>query len=93
VSDRFTAEEILRAAASGQIPAEGQFLVRGADGWLFRALDEDDLDIDFGDLGIDRLLLPSEIAYEDEVNVFTLRNTFSDFRAPDHEAWVRFSRR
>ncbi len=35
MSDRFTAEEILRAAASGQLPSDGDLLVRGPDGWFF----------------------------------------------------------
>jgi len=35
VSERFDAEAILRAAASGQIPSDGDLLVRGPDGWFF----------------------------------------------------------
>ncbi len=35
MSERFEAEAILRAAASGAIPAEGNFLIRGPDGWFF----------------------------------------------------------
>jgi hypothetical protein len=34
-SERFLAEEILRQAASGQIPSEGDLLVRGPNGWFF----------------------------------------------------------
>jgi hypothetical protein len=34
-SNRFTAEEILRQACSGQIPADGDFIVRGPNGWFF----------------------------------------------------------
>ena len=37
-----------------------------------------------------RLQLPPEIAYEDEVNTFTLANNFADLRAPDFEALFRF---
>jgi hypothetical protein len=35
VSERFDAEAILRAAASGQIPSDGDLLVRGPSGWFF----------------------------------------------------------
>ncbi len=35
MSDRFEAEALLRAAASGQIPSKGDLLVRGEDGWFF----------------------------------------------------------
>ena len=34
-STRFAAEELLRAAASGGIPSDGDLLVRGPDGWFF----------------------------------------------------------
>ncbi len=79
MTDRFVAEEILRAAASGAIPAEGQTLVRGESGWLFGEPAVEDLDIDFGDIsGIidDRNQLPAEIAYEDEANTFAPLQTF-----------------
>lgn len=35
MSERFAAEALIRAAASGQIPARGDLLVRGVDGWFF----------------------------------------------------------
>ena len=38
MSDRFDAEAILRAAASGAIPSDGDLLVRGPDGWFFGAV-------------------------------------------------------
>jgi hypothetical protein len=38
MSDRFAAEALLRAAASGQIPSDGDLLVRGPDGWFFGAV-------------------------------------------------------
>jgi len=34
-SERFLAEEILRQAASGAIPSDGDLLVRGPNGWFF----------------------------------------------------------
>lgn len=39
-SERFLAEEILRQAASGQIPNLGDLLVRGANGWFFGTVAE-----------------------------------------------------
>ncbi|KKN88085.1 hypothetical protein LCGC14_0251570 [marine sediment metagenome] len=80
MTSRFDAEEVLRAAASGAIPAEGETLIRGEDGWQFGSPAVSDLDIDFGDIsGIidDRNQLPAEIAYEDEVNTFALLQTFT----------------
>lgn len=35
MSDRFEAEALLRAACSGQVPGDGDLLVRGPDGWFF----------------------------------------------------------
>lgn len=37
-----------------------------------------------------RVQLPPEIAYEDEINVFTARNTIFDLDAPEFEALTRF---
>jgi hypothetical protein len=34
-SGRFLAEEVFRQACSGQIPSEGDFIVRGPSGWFF----------------------------------------------------------
>lgn len=38
MSERFEAEALLRAAASGQIPSDGDLLVRGPDGWFFGSI-------------------------------------------------------
>ncbi len=40
MSERFAAEALLRAAASGQIPNLGDLLVRGEDGWFFGTVSE-----------------------------------------------------
>ncbi len=40
MSERFDAEALLRAAASGQIPGLGDLLVRGEDGWFFGTVAE-----------------------------------------------------
>ena len=97
MSDRFEAEEILRAACSGLIPLEGQTLIRTIDGWIFGQVTGAEIVITYEEIeGIidDRFQLPAEIAYEDEVNTFTERNNFAgQLSAPDHEAWVRFNRR
>lgn len=76
----FEAEELLRAAASGDFPEAGDLLRRGDDRWVFGPITTDDFSINFDDIdGIieDRLQLPAEIAYEDEVNTFLLDQTFS----------------
>ena len=104
MSKRFDAEQLIRDAASGDFPDEGNVLIRGADGWFFGNLEDvgeggngdGGGGLTFDDIsGIldDRFKLPSQIAYEDEVNVFLFRNTFSDLRAPDLEAYIRFSRK
>jgi len=40
MTDRFDAEELLRAAASGDIPETGEALVRDDDGWVFKQVSE-----------------------------------------------------
>lgn len=40
MSERFDAEALLRAAASGQIPELGDLLVRGEQGWFFGTVSE-----------------------------------------------------
>lgn len=40
MTTRFEAEEIIRAAASGAIPAPGDVLLRVQDGWVFAQLSE-----------------------------------------------------
>lgn len=88
MSDRFTAEALIRAAASGAIPSTGEVLIRTDDGWVFGFLDFDAIggELDPGQIdtvpftkvtGIAvRGQLPEEIAYEDEVNIFVLSNNF-----------------
>ena len=97
MSERFEAEATLRAACSGLIPLEGQTLIRSKDGWIFGQVSSSEIIVTFEEIEgriDDRLQLPSEIAYEDEVNTFTLRNTFTrQLTAPQFEAWVRFNRR
>lgn len=86
--NRFEAEAILRAAASGSIPAVGDVLIRIQDGWIFGKpsssgsggpITPDQItSLPFSKItGIaSRGQLPAEIAYEDEINVFLLINTF-----------------
>ncbi len=125
MSKRFEAEELLREAASGAIPAEGDLLVRGPNGWFFGGAGggsggaggavasfsdlsgnifnfqvgtsavtqhEAALSILFTQIfGIaTRVQLPVDIPYEDEVNTFTQRNTFTDIVMPNFEAFMRF---
>lgn len=86
---RFEAEAILRAAASGAIPAVGDTLIRVQDGWVFAqgAGGDDDLitpdeiaSLPFSKItGVaSRGQLPPEIAYEDEFNLFNQINQFSN---------------
>ncbi len=97
MSSRFEAEEILRAAASGAVPSEGDVLLRTAEGWVFLPTTDIEIKVSLEDISEpldDRFILPAAIAYEDEINLFTERNTFSgQLSAPDFEAGMRFSRR
>lgn len=88
MSDRFAAEALIRAAASGAIPATGEVLIRTDNGWVFGFLDFEAIEgeLDPGQIetvpftkvtGVAiRGQLPPEIAYEDEVNIFVLSNSF-----------------
>jgi len=78
MSTRFEAERILRDAASGAFPAEGDTLLRTADGWIFSNAAGTTTEITFLEiLGvIARGQLPPEVAFEDEVNIFEAQNTF-----------------
>lgn len=88
MSELFTAEALIRAAASGAIPATGEVLIRTDTGWVFGLLNFESIE---GELDPDQIdtvpftkvsgiaargQLPAEIAYEDEVNIFVLSNTF-----------------
>lgn len=108
MTQRFEAEEILRAAASGAIPGPNQVLVRrdldksGHSGWVFGVLDIGELDGEVDGDQIDSIpfekitgvaargQLPNAIAYEDEPNEFTERQTIPDLVAVNFEALVRF---
>lgn len=88
--NRFEAEAILRAAASGSIPAVGDVLIRIQDGWIFGKpsssgsggpITPDQItSLPFTKItGIaSRGQLPAEIAYEDEINIFLQINTFQN---------------
>lgn len=88
--NRFEAEAVLRAAASGAIPAVGDVLIRVQDGWIFGQVNSSGsggpitpdqiTSLPFSKItGIaGRGQLPAEIAYEDEVNIFLQVNTFQN---------------
>lgn len=88
--NRFEAEAILRAAASGAIPSVGDVLIRVQDGWVFAQAGSGGSQTPITPDQITSLpltkitgvasrgQLPPQIAYEDEVNIFLLLNTFQN---------------
>ena len=101
MSERFAAEAILRAAASGAFPNVGDFLIRAQDGWIFSAFDEDGITISFDE--IEGHLNPGQMPDPIFVNVINERSTglgttvegvlIRDSVIPEVEARARFSRR
>lgn len=72
MSQRFGAEALIRAAASGAFPVDGDILLRTPNGWVFAQASETTSVIEFTEIiGIvDKSQLPPSVAYEDEANVF-----------------------
>lgn len=101
MSERFAAEAVLRAAASGAFPNVGDFLIRAQDGWIFSSFDEDEITISFDD--IEGHLNPDQMPDPIFVNIINERSTgfgttvegvlIRDSVIPEVEARARFSRR
>ncbi len=83
MTERFDAEEILRAAASGAIPATGVALVRADDGWVFKqvseAATEGGTPLAFSDisgfLGINQITLAAVQQFESDLNIAFIQLT------------------
>lgn len=77
MTDRFVAEEILRAAASGAIPSTGMALIRDDDGWRFQqvseAVSEGPDPLSFSDisgfLGINQITLSAVKQFEADLDI------------------------
>ncbi len=101
MSTIFEAEEILRSAASGAFPNEGDVLIRLADRWIFGTISLAEIDIEFDDIEgiIDSIQIPDPLL----VNVIQERTANAGTKvegilhlnsvAPELEARARFARR